>query len=135
MKLFALLSLAFAHDVPMQIETIGAGYPISWSSKHDHCNPATNGWCPSTGASDNESDGWIEFFQVSFLRPSRVTTIELQGRNDSNGDQWVERYRIEITHDGANWLDMGEYEGTYDRDTVVSTETDMNALALRIIPL
>ena len=42
-----------------------------------------------------------QYFQVDFRRPTKITAVDTQGRQNAN--QWVTQYRLAYSWDGLTW--------------------------------
>lgn len=56
-------------------------YQGAWSSRHNNRN---------------------QYFQVNFRRPTKITAVATQGRQNAN--QWVTQYRLSYSQDGLSWV-------------------------------
>ena len=56
-------------------------YQGAWSSRHNNHN---------------------QYFQVNFRRPTKITAVATQGRQNAN--QWVTQYRLSYSQDGLSWV-------------------------------
>ena len=50
-----------------------------------------------------------QWFQVYLLKPSLITGVSMQGRQDK--DEWVTRYTIKSSMDGFNWKNVTDEGG------------------------
>ena len=53
------------------------------------------------GAWSSRYNNRFQFFQVDFRKPTKVSHIATQGRQNAN--QWVTQYRLAYSQDGLNW--------------------------------
>ena len=91
-----------------EIEAVGAGYPVTFSSVLDEkhwsyqLDGGRNGlywtWCP---LQYKEIGNWI---QVSATEPKLWNSVIIQGRGDGI-KQWVKSFKVSYSVDGKNWID------------------------------
>ncbi|XP_072025093.1 uncharacterized protein [Amphiura filiformis] len=81
--------------------------------------PEVNGTTGAWMAGVSDSNQWL---QINLFRQMMVTGVNMQG--NPSADQWVTRYKVEISLDHTIWEyvhdEYGEievFEGSYDRDT------------------
>ena len=53
------------------------------------------------GAWSARHNNRYQWFQVDFRKPTKVTSVLTQGRQNSN--QWVRQYRLAYSQDGLTW--------------------------------
>ena len=53
------------------------------------------------GAWSSRYNNHFQFFQVDFRKPTKVSQVATQGRQNAN--QWVTQYRLAYSQDGMNW--------------------------------
>lgn len=53
------------------------------------------------GAWTAKHNNRYQWFQVDFRRPTKVTSVLTQGRQNAN--QWVTQYRLAYSQDGLTW--------------------------------
>lgn len=53
------------------------------------------------GAWSSRHNNRYQWFQVNFRRPTKVTSVLTQGRQNAN--QWVRQYRLAYSQDGLTW--------------------------------
>jgi len=56
-----------------------------------------------------------------------VTGVATQGRGDSS--QWVTKYSIETSENGADWIDHDIFGGNFDTDTICRSRLEYPVLA------
>lgn len=54
------------------------------------------------GAWSSRHNNHHQWFQVDFRRPTKVTNVATQGRQNAN--QWVTQYRLAYSQDGLTWV-------------------------------
>ena len=53
----------------------------------------------------------------------KLVEVQTQGRGD--GDSWIKSYKLKVTVDGSNWIDVEndrEYPANSDQNTIVSNK-------------
>ncbi|CAH3172634.1 unnamed protein product [Porites evermanni] len=81
-----------------------------------------------------------QYFQVDFRRPTKITAVDTQGRQNAN--QWVTQYRLAYSWDSLTWVyyklkdHIKYFPGNKDRNTVKSNtlSTPIRARYVRIRP-
>ena len=53
------------------------------------------------GAWSTRYNNHFQWFQVDFRRPTKISNVATQGRQNAN--QWVTQYRLSYSQDGLNW--------------------------------
>ncbi|XP_068604554.1 discoidin domain-containing receptor 2-like [Brachionichthys hirsutus] len=67
-------------------------------------------WCPDIMS---EPDGVKEYLQVDLRSLHFITLVGTQGRHaDGMGNEFAQRYRIEYSRDGSNWVGWDDRKGT-----------------------
>jgi len=78
-----------------------------------------HGWC---------AKGHSSHIMVDLTTSLVVTGVATQGRGDSN-TQWVKKYSIETSENGAEWIDHGIFVGNFDSDTICQSRIEHPVLA------
>jgi len=68
-----------------------------------------HGWC----AKDSQPSHILVDLTTSLM----VTGVATQGRGDSSS-QWVEKYSIETSENGVEWINHGIFVGNFDSETI-----------------
>jgi len=118
---------AFATSMPVGWLTDGRMDPstLTCSSTYprDDCGP----YHVFNAVLNRRVNGWAalrclpgEWIQAAFGRPVSFLGIQLQGRGDGYRQQWVTRFRLEVSTDGARFADAGTYPGCADQHSIVT---------------
>ena len=128
-----------ATGIDGMIAAIGTGADVTYSSINDNCQGgahlnAPEGWCVQT-----MKDPTKEYLQIKAAKAHDWTAIQTSGRR--NADQWITKYKIQTSADGALFTDYNggaEITANTDRNTPVVHLLDppiSGAMAIRIVPL